>query len=173
MLARGQIGEGVKLSAAASAQAFYDALYSEQSYQVIVVDDRQAWSDWPGIIAICAKNRPDALLALLSSAEQPQQQESALSQGVAAVYPCNSAGLIALTKLVGKLAAQERSFSLRQEVEAFDEAVFSAEVGDRVETGELIAEIGATGRATGPHLDWRMNWLDKRVDPQLLVEGEP
>jgi len=46
-------------------------------------------------------------------------------------------------------------------------------VGDRVETGELIAEIGATGRATGPHLDWRMNWLDKRVDPQLLVEGEP
>lgn len=46
-------------------------------------------------------------------------------------------------------------------------------VGDRVETGDLIAEIGATGRATGPHLDWRMNWLDKRVDPQLLVEGEP
>ena len=46
-------------------------------------------------------------------------------------------------------------------------------VGDRVEAGELIAAIGATGRATGPHLDWRMNWLDKRVDPQLLVHGEP
>jgi len=41
--------------------------------------------------------------------------------------------------------------------------------GDRLEPGDLIGEIGATGRATGPHLDWRMNWLDKRVDPQTLL----
>ena len=45
--------------------------------------------------------------------------------------------------------------------------------GDVVKQGDLIGEIGATGRATGPHLDWRMNWLDKRVDPQVLVEGVP
>lgn len=43
--------------------------------------------------------------------------------------------------------------------------------GRSVEQGELIAEIGATGRASGPHLDWRMNWLDRRVDPQLLMDG--
>jgi murein DD-endopeptidase MepM/ murein hydrolase activator NlpD len=43
-------------------------------------------------------------------------------------------------------------------------------VGDRLEAAELIGEIGATGRATGPHLDWRMNWLDKRVDPQTLLD---
>jgi murein DD-endopeptidase MepM/ murein hydrolase activator NlpD len=47
------------------------------------------------------------------------------------------------------------------------------EAGTTVSKGDLIAEIGATGRASGPHLDWRMNWLDRRVDPQLLVEGEP
>ena len=47
------------------------------------------------------------------------------------------------------------------------------ETGEVVKQGDLIGEIGATGRASGPHLDWRMNWLDKRVDPQLLVEGEP
>jgi murein DD-endopeptidase MepM/ murein hydrolase activator NlpD len=47
------------------------------------------------------------------------------------------------------------------------------EAGDTVRRGELIAEIGATGRASGPHLDWRMNWLDRRVDPQLLLTGEP
>jgi murein DD-endopeptidase MepM/ murein hydrolase activator NlpD len=47
------------------------------------------------------------------------------------------------------------------------------EVGEVVEQGAVIAEIGATGRASGPHLDWRMNWLDRRVDPQLLMEGEP
>lgn len=47
------------------------------------------------------------------------------------------------------------------------------EAGTYVEQGDLIAEIGATGRASGPHLDWRMNWLNQRVDPQLLVSGVP
>ncbi|MDM7861018.1 M23 family metallopeptidase [Alteromonas sp. ASW11-36] len=43
------------------------------------------------------------------------------------------------------------------------------EVGDYVKQGQLIAEIGATGRVTGAHLDWRINWGKVRVDPQLLV----
>ncbi|RPH93645.1 MAG: M23 family metallopeptidase [Lysobacterales bacterium] len=47
------------------------------------------------------------------------------------------------------------------------------EAGAAVSKGDLIGEIGATGRASGPHLDWRMNWLDRRVDPQLLLSGEP
>ncbi len=45
--------------------------------------------------------------------------------------------------------------------------------GDDIVQGQAIAEVGATGRATGPHLDWRMNWFDRRVDPQLLVGGTP
>ena len=47
------------------------------------------------------------------------------------------------------------------------------EPGDSVEQGQQVAEVGATGRATGPHLDWRMNWYDQRVDPQLLVGAMP
>lgn len=43
------------------------------------------------------------------------------------------------------------------------------DVGDYLQQGDPIAEIGATGRATGPHLDWRMNWEATRVDPQLLL----
>jgi murein DD-endopeptidase MepM/ murein hydrolase activator NlpD len=43
------------------------------------------------------------------------------------------------------------------------------EAGASVRQGDLIGHIGATGRASGPHLDWRMNWLDRRVDPQPLV----
>lgn len=46
-------------------------------------------------------------------------------------------------------------------------------VGDRLKQGDLVGEIGATGRVTGPHLDWRMNWLDQRVDVQLLVPPMP
>ncbi len=49
----------------------------------------------------------------------------------------------------------------------------SVKVGDQVTTDTVIGEIGATGRATGPHLDWRMNWKARRVDPQLLVSELP
>ena len=38
-------------------------------------------------------------------------------------------------------------------------------VGDRVEQGQVIGAVGATGRATGPHLHWGMNWFDVRIDP--------
>lgn len=47
------------------------------------------------------------------------------------------------------------------------------EVGQRVKQGETIARIGATGRVTGAHLDWRMNLFDARIDPQLLVGEMP
>jgi murein DD-endopeptidase MepM/ murein hydrolase activator NlpD len=39
----------------------------------------------------------------------------------------------------------------------------------RVEQGEIIGKVGATGRATGPHLDWRINVGSTRVDPYLLL----
>lgn len=41
-----------------------------------------------------------------------------------------------------------------------------------VTQGEVIAEIGATGRVTGPHLDWRINWFKERLDPALVVDLE-
>jgi len=47
------------------------------------------------------------------------------------------------------------------------------EAGITVMKGDAIGRIGATGRASGPHLDWRMNWLDRRVDPQRLVSAMP
>ena len=44
------------------------------------------------------------------------------------------------------------------------------DVGQEVTPGDIVAEVGAGGRATGPHLDWRMNWFKVRIDPQLLVQ---
>jgi biotin carboxyl carrier protein len=45
-----------------------------------------------------------------------------------------------------------------------------AKVGDAVKQGDVIAAVGATGRATGPHLHWGMNWFDVRIDPLLVLE---
>ncbi|MCB1751307.1 MAG: M23 family metallopeptidase [Gammaproteobacteria bacterium] len=45
--------------------------------------------------------------------------------------------------------------------------------GDRIHKGDIIAEVGATGRVTGAHLDWRMNLRNARIDPQLLVGAMP
>jgi murein DD-endopeptidase MepM/ murein hydrolase activator NlpD len=46
-------------------------------------------------------------------------------------------------------------------------------VGRRVRQGDPVGAIGATGRVTGPHLDWRMNWFESRIDPALLVPPMP
>ena len=43
--------------------------------------------------------------------------------------------------------------------------------GDRVRQGQVIGAVGATGRATGPHLHWGMSWFETRVDPLLLVKA--
>lgn len=45
--------------------------------------------------------------------------------------------------------------------------------GDKVEQGQVIAKVGNSGRVTGPHLDWRMNWHTVRFDPQLAMKVIP
>lgn len=41
--------------------------------------------------------------------------------------------------------------------------------GQRIRQGEPIGRVGATGRATGPHMHWGMKWRDARIDPALLA----
>jgi murein DD-endopeptidase MepM/ murein hydrolase activator NlpD len=46
-------------------------------------------------------------------------------------------------------------------------------LGDHVARGQRIGAVGATGRATGPHLHWGMKWNDARIDPLLIAGPMP
>ena len=45
--------------------------------------------------------------------------------------------------------------------------------GDAVAAGQVIGAVGMTGRATGPHLCWRMKWRGRNLDPMLMVGLPP
>ena len=49
----------------------------------------------------------------------------------------------------------------------------AVKTGMKVERGHLIGTVGATGRATGSHLDWRIDWQGRRIDPGLLLGLKP
>ena len=42
-------------------------------------------------------------------------------------------------------------------------------VGDEINQGDIIGTVGSTGRSTGPHLDFRVNWFQTRLDPMSLL----
>jgi len=44
-------------------------------------------------------------------------------------------------------------------------------VGDLINQGDVIGTVGSTGRSTGPHLDFRINWFQTRLDPMSVLEN--
>ena len=43
-------------------------------------------------------------------------------------------------------------------------------VGDNINKGDIIGTVGSTGRSTGPHLDFRLNWFQTRLDPMSILK---
>ena len=43
-------------------------------------------------------------------------------------------------------------------------------IGDEINQGDIIGTVGSTGRSTGPHLDFRVNWFQTRLDPMSLLK---
>ena len=42
--------------------------------------------------------------------------------------------------------------------------------GQKVKQGDIVGTGGATGRATGAHLDVRLNWFQVRLDPATVLD---
>lgn len=49
----------------------------------------------------------------------------------------------------------------------------TVKVGQVLRQGDQLGTVGSTGRSTGPHLDWRVNWFEERLDPAFLVPPMP
>ena len=45
----------------------------------------------------------------------------------------------------------------------------NVQVGDEIFQGDIIGTVGSTGRSTGPHLDFRLNWFQTRLDPMSIL----
>ena len=45
----------------------------------------------------------------------------------------------------------------------------NVKVGQKVKQGQIVGTLGQSGRATGPHLDIRLNWFDVKLDPVTIL----
>ena len=43
-------------------------------------------------------------------------------------------------------------------------------VGEKVKKGQVVGTLGQSGRATGPHLDIRLNWFNVKLDPVTILK---
>jgi murein DD-endopeptidase MepM/ murein hydrolase activator NlpD len=94
--------------------------------------------------------------------------------GAAVVAPADGVVVLAgppMFSLEGSLVIVDHGMGLNS---AFLHlATVAVKAGDRVRQGQPIGTVGATGRATGPHLHWSLKWNDARLDPLLLTGPMP
>jgi murein DD-endopeptidase MepM/ murein hydrolase activator NlpD len=89
---------------------------------------------------------------------------SAMADGVVSV----AAGDMYFT---GKTVMIDHGYGLHSVYAHLSE--LGVKVGQAVRKGQPIGRVGATGRATGPHLHWGVYWFDQALDPALLVGPMP
>ena len=46
----------------------------------------------------------------------------------------------------------------------------NVKVGEKIKQGDVVGTLGKSGRATGPHLDIRLNWFDVKLDPATVLK---
>jgi murein DD-endopeptidase MepM/ murein hydrolase activator NlpD len=98
-----------------------------------------------------------------------------IAAGAGATVVAPAAGIVRLANgpftLEGNLVMIDHGMGL---VSAFMHlSRIDVKPGDHVTQGQPIGAVGATGRATGPHLHWGVTWTNVRVDPAALVTPSP
>jgi hypothetical protein len=95
-------------------------------------------------------------------------------EGTPALAPADGLIILATDRpfsLEGNLVMIDHGFGLVSALMHLQR--IDVKTGDRITRGQPIGLIGATGRATGPHLHWGMTWNGVRIDPLLVVGPMP
>lgn len=141
------------------------------------VTDAQGWRQrfiWPRI----------GRLSGLFGAQRIYQGTAGAYHGGVDVAGATGAAVVAPADGVVILAAADKPFTLEGHLLMIDHghglnsaflhlSRIDVMVGDAVKQGQRIGAVGATGRATGPHLHWGMKWNDARIDPLLIAGPMP
>ena len=69
-----------------------------------------------------------------------------------------------LTSIYGEINYETGKFFVRDSVE-----LLNVKKGQKIEKGEIVGTLGQSGRATGPHLDIRLNWFEIKLDPMTIL----
>ena len=122
------------------------------------------WPVWGRISGIYGSQR-----ILNGQPRQPHYGiDIAAAPGLAVRAPAD--GRVVMAKdlyFTGGTVIIDHGFHLNSTYSHLEEMIVS--VGTAVKRGDIIGTVGSTGRSTGPHLDWRINWKQKRLDPLLLA----
>ena len=137
------------------------AVFSRQKDSLVNGFD---WPVWGRISGIYGSQR-----ILNGQPRQPHYGiDIAAAPGLAVRAPAD--GRVVMAKdlyFTGLTVIIDHGFHLNSTYSHLEKMIVS--VGTAVERGEIIGTVGSTGRSTGPHLDWRINWKQKRLDPLLLA----
>ena len=137
------------------------AIFSRQDDALVNGFD---WPVWGRISGIYGSQR-----ILNGKPRQPHYGiDIAAAPGLAVRAPAD--GRVVMAKdlyFTGGTVIIDHGFHLNSTYSHLEEMIVS--VGTAVKRGDIIGTVGSTGRSTGPHLDWRINWKQKRLDPLLLA----
>jgi len=98
-----------------------------------------------------------------------------IAPGAGAAYVAPADGVVVLAAqspftLEGNLLIVDHGMGLNS---AFlHSQTLAVKEGDVVRQGQLLGTVGATGRATGPHLHWSLEWQRARLDPLLFLPAQ-
>jgi murein DD-endopeptidase MepM/ murein hydrolase activator NlpD len=95
-----------------------------------------------------------------------------IAAGAGAIVVAPADGIVVLAgppafTLEGNLVIVDHGMGLNSAFLHLSETLVT--VGQRVRRGDPIGRVGMTGRATGPHLHWAMQWQGARIDPQPVA----
>lgn len=165
---------GLPQSKVVPPEAAWDRIIAERDQLIALRAESRPETDYLGGFAWPARGRISGVYGsqriLNGEPRQPHYGiDIAVPTGTPVLAPAD--GIVALAHpelyFAGKTLVIDHGQGLKSSLLHLSEILVP--VGARVTKGQTVAKVGATGRVTGAHLDWRVSWFDRWIDPAQLV----